>query len=209
MKRLISIIATLLCSAAVFAQSAGEIVNRMEKVLQQQESDGVFMIVDVNLPVLGTLSTKTWMYGDKMRAEAGAMGVELITWTDGITQWVYNSKANEIEISNFENKEADASDGDIDMFVGLDEGYDLSIKEETGKAWHILCKKSKANKDKDAPKTINIMVEKGTFNPMSLTTKMKGVTLTMRDLSFNVTEKQATFNQKDYPDAKIIDKRQQ
>ena len=51
------------------------------------------------------------------------------------------------------------------------------------------------------------MVEKRTYNPLSLTTKMKGVTLTMRDLSFNVTEKQVTFDQKNYPDAKIVDKR--
>ncbi|MBO4743533.1 MAG: hypothetical protein J5533_07855, partial [Bacteroidales bacterium] len=152
------------------------------------------------------LSTKTWMYGNKMRAEANALGVELITWEDGTTQWVYNSKSNEIEITNVTNP-AGASDGDIDMFTGLAEGYDLSIKDETDKSWHILCKKSKDNKEKDDPKTIDITVAKGTYFPLSLTTKMDGVTLTMRDLSFNVTEKQVTFNQKDYPDAKIVDKR--
>ena len=206
MKRIISLIVSLLCSAAVFAQSAEEIISRMEKVMDQHENDGVYMIVDVKIPVVGKLSTKTWMYGDKMRAEAKALGVELITWEDGTTQWVYNSKSNEIEITNVTNP-ANASDGDIDMFTGLAEGYDLSIKDETDKSWHILCKKSKDNKEKDDPKTIDITVAKGTYYPLSLTTKMDGVSLTMRDLSFNVTEKQVTFNQKDYPDAKIVDKR--
>ena len=206
MKRIISLFVSLLCSAAVFAQSAEEIISRMEKVMDQHENDGVYMIVDVKIPVVGKLSTKTWMYGDKMRAEAKALGVELITWEDGTTQWVYNSKSNEIEITNVTNP-ANASDGDIDMFTGLAEGYDLSIKDETDKSWHILCKKSKDNKEKDDPKTIDITVAKGTYYPLSLTTKMDGVTLTMRDLSFNVTEKQVTFNQKDYPDAKIVDKR--
>ena len=206
MKRIISLIVSLLCSAAVFAQSAEEIISRMEKVMDQHENDGVYMIVDVKIPVVGKLTTKTWMYGDKMRAEAKALGVELITWEDGTTQWVYNSKSNEIEITNVTNP-ASASDGDIDMFTGLAEGYDLSIKDETDKSWHILCKKSKDNKEKDDPKTIDITVAKGTYYPLSLTTKMDGVTLTMRDLSFNVTEKQVTFNQKDYPDAKIVDKR--
>ena len=206
MKRIISLFVSLLCSAGVFAQSAEEIISRMEKVMDQHENDGVYMIVDVKIPVVGKLSTKTWMYGDKMRAEAKALGVELITWEDGTTQWVYNSKSNEIEITNVTNP-ANASDGDIDMFTGLAEGYDLSIKDETDKSWHILCKKSKDNKEKDDPKTIDITVAKGTYYPMSLTTKMEGVTLTMRDLSFNVTEKQVTFNLKDYPDAKIVDKR--
>ena len=206
MKRIISLIVSLLCPAAVFAQSAEEIISRMEKVMDQHENDGVYMIVDVKIPIVGKLSTKTWMYGNKMRAEANALGVELITWEDGTTQWVYNSKSNEIEITNVTNP-AGASDGDIDMFTGLAEGYDLSIKDETDKSWHILCKKSKDNKEKDDPKTIDITVAKGTYFPLSLTTKMDGVTLTMRDLSFNVTEKQVTFNQKDYPDAKIVDKR--
>ena len=36
---------------------------------------------------------------------------------------------------------------------------------------------------------------------------MKGVTVTMRDLTYGVSEKQVTFNAADHPGANIIDKR--
>ena len=206
MKKIIGILISLLCSLAAFSQTPEEILDRMEKVIDQHQNDGVYMIIDLKLPIVGTLSTKTWVYGEKMRAVAKVAGVEVTTWLDETTQWVYNAKNNELEITN-RKEESSSTDGDIDMFVGLTEGYDLSVKDQTDKTWHILCKKSKSNKNKGDPKTIDIVVEKDTYNPRSLSTKMDGITFTMRDLSFNVTEKQVLFNPKDYADATIIDKR--
>ena len=206
MKRILSILISILCSAAAFAQTAEEIVNRMDKVVEQHQNDGLFMIVDVKVPVLGTISTKTWTYGDKIRMVAKMMGVEVVTYMDDKTQWTYNSKTNEVVIENCTDTDS-GSDGDIGMFTGITDGYDVSIKRETDSAWYILCKKSKANKSKDDPKSIDLVIEKGSYNPMSLSTKMEGMTLTMRNLSFDVTEKQVTFNIKDYPDATIKDKR--
>ena len=66
---------------------------------------------------------------------------------------------------------------------------------------------TQTNTEKDDPKTMNIVVEKGTYNPKSLSAKLKGVTLTMRDLTFGIPEKRVTFNPADYPTAKIVDKR--
>ena len=54
---------------------------------------------------------------------------------------------------------------------------------------------------------MNLVVAKGTFYPVSLSAKMSGITMTMRDLSYGVTEAQVTFNPADYPDATIEDKR--
>lgn len=206
MKRIISLIVSILCSAAVFAQTAEEIVSRMDKVFEQHQDGGLYMIVDAKVPVLGKISTKTWSYGDKVKMVAKMMGVEIITWMDETTQWTYNSKKNEIEIEAVKGG-GSGSEGDAEMFSGITDDYDVSIKSETDKTWCILCKKSKNSKDKDAPKSMDLVVEKGSYNPVSLSTKIEGITLTMRDLSFNVTEKQATFNAKDYPDATIIDKR--
>ena len=62
-------------------------------------------------------------------------------------------------------------------------------------------------KEKDAPKTIDLVVSKGTFHPRSLSTKVSGIGVTMRDLSFNVSERQVTFNPDDFPGATIKDKR--
>ena len=81
------------------------------------------------------------------------------------------------------------------------------MTDETDKAWYFECRKSKSNKDKDAPKTINLAVAKGTYYPVSLSTKAKGVTLSLRNISFGVSENKVTFNPKDYPDATVVDKR--
>ena len=48
---------------------------------------------------------------------------------------------------------------------------------------------------------------KGTYWPVSLSTSMTGASVTMRDISFGVTEKQVTFDANQYPGATIIDKR--
>ena len=87
------------------------------------------------------------------------------------------------------------------------EGYDVTLSKETDKAWYFNCKKSKDNKEKDVPKTIDIVVAKGTYYPVSLSAQMKGITVTMRGISFGVTEKQVSFDAKDYPNVKITDKR--
>ena len=54
---------------------------------------------------------------------------------------------------------------------------------------------------------MDLVVAKGTYWPVSLSTSVTAATMTMRDLSFGVTEKQVTFDEKDYPGVKIVDKR--
>ena len=83
----------------------------------------------------------------------------------------------------------------------------MTIEKETDKAWFIKCKKSKSNKDKDSPKKMSLVVAKADYFPISLSMSDSGVAFTMRDISFGVSEKDVTFNQADYPDATIIDKR--
>jgi hypothetical protein len=54
---------------------------------------------------------------------------------------------------------------------------------------------------------MTVVVANGSYYPISLSTKMSGITITMRGISFGVTEKQVTFNKSEYPNAKIVDKR--
>ena len=163
--------------------------------------------VDVKIPVLGTMTTESFALGDKVRLEAEMMGVQIITWTDSETEWEYNRKTNEVEISSINSKKVSEESGDAGMFSGITDGYDVSIKKETSDAWYITCKKSKDNTDKDSPKTMELVVEKGTYLPISLSAKLSGVSMTMRNISFGVSEKMVTFNPADYPGVKIIDKR--
>lgn len=206
MKRQLSLLCALLIAFPAFAQTPAQIVSRMEQEMSGRENDGIAMSVGIKVPLVGTMNTRTWTLGDKVRAEAELMGVNIITWSDGETEWTYNSKSNELEIEK-DKRPASPENGDTSMFEGIADGYDVSIKKEDGKAWYLVCRKSRSNKDKDAPKTIELSVAKGTYYPLSLSTKASGVTMTITDISFGVDEKQVTFDIKDFPDAKVVDKR--
>ena len=205
MKRLLCFLTCLSLSVVAMAQTAEEILEKMDAIFSQHENDGVIMTVQTKVPIVGTVTMKVYTLGDKSRMETRMMGSTLITWDDGVTEWEYNPKDNELEIAH--SKPSSDTDGDADMFTGVTDGYDVSIKKETADAWHIQCKKSKTNTNKDDPKNIEIVVAKGTYHPVSLSTKMEGLRLTMKDISFGVTENQVTFDPKKYASAKVVDKR--
>lgn len=205
MKRLICLIFALVMAAAAMAQSPEEIISRMEAAVEGKADNGLYMIVDVKMPIVGSISTKTWTRDGKVRTEAEMLGVSVTSWTDGKSVWTYNSKNNEVEITDANGEEADGSEAD--MLTGITEGYDVTISNETDKTWTLGCKKAKWNKNKDDPKSMTLVVSKKNYHPVSLSTKIEGVSFTMRNFSFNVSEDKVTFNAKDYPDVKIVDKR--
>ena len=207
MKRLIGLLAALLFAAVSYAQTAEEIVAKMEEVMGAHEKDGIIMTMDIKMPIIGTLSTRTWFIGDKYRTEGGMKNVKLVSVCDGTTEWTYDGKSNEITIVSVDPDHKSDEASDAEMFHNVTEGYDVSIKKETATEWQILCKKSKDNTNKDDPKTMTLVVAKGTFYPVSISAKMSGVTVTLRDVDFGVDESVLTFNISDYPGAKIIDKR--
>ena len=207
MKRIAFALLSALFAAAAFAQTPEEIVSRMDEVMNQHENDGMSIIIDVKMPILGTMSTKTYWLGDKTRLEAEVMGYKIITWQDGKTEWEYDSSSNEVTIKKQESDGKNEAESDMDMLEGITDGYDVSLTKETADAWYLRCKKTRSNTDKDAPKTMDLAVAKGTYLPISLKAKISGASLTMRDFRFGVTEKQVTFDPADFPTAKIVDKR--
>ena len=207
MKRLFTIIATLMLTLMSFAQTPEEIVNKMGEAMDQLESTGLRMTMDIKIPILGTVSTVAWSLGDKMRMEAEVMGKKVITWMDNDTEWTYEAKDNTVTIKNRDAQKSSSEQENMKMFDSATEGYDVFLKKETDQAWYLQCKKNKSNTNKDDPKTIDLVIDKDTYHPISLSAKVSGITVTMRDLDFNVTENQVTFNKDDYPGARIIDKR--
>ena len=205
MKKLFSLITFIVFAAVAVAQTPQAIISRMESEMNKHEKEGIIMTIDIKIPILGTMTSKTYSLGNKMREEGEIKGLKVVTWADGKTVWSYNSKNNEIEIKK---QEAVAeAESDAEMFSGITEGYDVTLDKETAKEWQFLCKKSKSNTDKDAPKKMELVIAKGTYMPVSLKTKISGMAITMRDVSFGVTEKQVTFDAKEFPDATIVDKR--
>ena len=208
MKKIIAIISFIALATSAMAQTAEEIITRMDaEMSKHNESEGFAMTMDMKIIFIGTISSRSYILGDKMRIEANRDGKDFVTWSDGKTEWSYDSEKNEIEITNAKPKEKSEAESDTKMFTGITEGYDVKIDKETPTEWHIRCKRSKSNPDKDAPKKMDLVVAKGTYWPVSLSTSVTAATVTMRDLSFGVTEKQVTFDEKDYPGVKIVDKR--
>ena len=208
MKKLIAIISFIALATTAMAQTAEEIVSRMNaEMSKHNESEGFAITMDMKIILVGTISSRSYILGDKMRIEANKDGKDFITWSDGKTEWSYDSETNEIEITNAKPREKSDKDSNTKMFKNVTEGYDVKIDKETATEWHIRCKRSKSNPDKDAPKRMDLVVAKDTYWPVSLTTSVTAASLTMRDISYGVTEQQVTFNEKDYPGVKIVDKR--
>ena len=208
MKRLLFLLSALLCALSAAAQTPEEILSRMEQELQTRQKEGVYMVVDARIPIVGTISTKTWMRDQKSRTEAKMMGVQMITWMADSTVWSYNTKKNEVEIETHHVTEKSDSDADISLFSGILEGYDVSLQKETPDEWHLRCLRRKTpDEDKDSPKTMTLIVSKADFRPVSLSFKTAGISASMHSITFGVPLSKVTFNSADYPDAKIIDKR--
>ena len=209
MKKLIAIISFIVLATTAMAQTAEEIITRMEaEMSKHDESEGVAMTMDMKIIFVGTISSRNYVLGDKMRIEAiNDDGKNFVTWSDGKTEWVYDSEKNEIEIKNAKPKEKTETKGDTKLFQDITDGYEVKIDKETATEWHIRCKRSKSNPDKDAPKRMDLVVAKGTYWPVSLSTSVTAATVTMRDFSFGVTEEQVTFNPNEFPNATIVDKR--
>lgn len=205
-KLLTSLLSILFWALAALAQTPQEIISRMEAELEKyDDNEGVFMLVDVKIPLLGTMTTKCYTLGDKSRVEATTLGMTIVTWSDGTTSWTYENHSNKVTIEK--DKPSSGSEGDMDMFDHILDGYDVTLKKEDANAWYLTCKKKKANKEKDAPNSLDLVVRKRDYFPVSLTTSMSGMKVTMRDIAFGVTEKQVSFNIQDYPGATVEDKR--
>ena len=56
-------------------------------------------------------------------------------------------------------------------------------------------------------KRMDLVVAKETYWPVSLSTSVTAASVTMRDISFGITEEQVTFNPKEFPQATIVDNR--
>jgi len=215
MKRIsliICFIGAMIASINLHAQTPEQVVERMITELNKGDSLGMTFDLVMSIPILGTFRSTNSVLGDKMRLEVSEKDKRSISWDDGTTNWEYDSEKNEVEITKSkhegEDKESKEEKGDMELFQGLTEGYDLSFEKKTDdKVWYILCKKSKSNKDKDDPKQMNVAVAKADYSCIYLKTKMKGVTVSMENFKIGLTEQQVTFNPAEFPGVKIVDKR--
>ncbi|MBR3660220.1 MAG: hypothetical protein IKN61_09965 [Bacteroidaceae bacterium] len=213
MKRFLCFAIAFLSATLTFAQTGLEIVNRMNERINSRKADGLSVNVDVKVPIVGLVTTRTWILGDKRRLNVNMKGHDIITFNDGKTNWVYMSESNSLIITNdtISAKVAQTQNSkgsmDMDMFGDISGGYEVTIKSENMVKWELLCKKKKSNDDDDSPKKITLEVRKDSYDPISMSTKMMGITMTMSNFKFGITEKDVTFNVADFPDVNITDQR--
>lgn len=202
----------LVWAMAAFSQTGAEIIDRMNERINSRAGDGISLIVDVKVPVLGAIATKTAVLGEKRRLDVKMKEHNVITFSEKDTIWIYTEETNSIIISNdsvmAQAKSSNQGGMDVDMFGDLTEGYDITIKSQNLVKWELACKRKRSNKDDDAPKNITLEVRKETYEPISMSTKMMGINCTMHDFKFGISEKEVTFNEADFPGVTIVDNRQ-
>ena len=202
----------LVWAMAAFSQTGAEIIDRMNERINSRAGDGISLIVDVKVPVLGAVATKTAVLGEKRRLDVKMKEHNVITFSEKDTIWIYTEETNSIIISNdsvmAQAKSSNQGGMDVDMFGDLTEGYDITIKSQNLVKWELACKRKRSNKDDDAPKNITLEVRKETYEPISMSTKMMGINCTMHDFKFGISEKEVTFNEADFPGVTIVDNRQ-
>ena len=207
MKKFFLIVVALAAFASLgYAQTADEIVERMDKELKKGESVGTAVTFDIHIPIIGQVSSRIRTLGNRSRADIDAKGEKGIIWVVKDTSWSYSPKDNEIVIELGKKDNSSSQQGN-EMLSGITEGYNVSIVKETADSWQLRCDKAKGNKDKDDPAKMDLVVAKKTWLPVSLKAKYKGVTVTLRDFSLGVSRKEVTFTPSDYKGVKIIDKR--
>ena len=207
MKKFFLIVVALEAFASLgYAQTADEIVERMDKELKKGESVGTAVTFDIHIPIIGQVSSRIRTLGNRSRADIDAKGEKGIIWVVKDTSWSYSPKDNEIVIELGKKDNSSSQQGN-EMLSGITEGYNVTIVKETADSWQLRCDKAKGNKDKDDPAKMDLVVAKKTWLPVSLKAKYKGVTVTLRDFSLGVSRKEVTFNPSDYKGVRIIDKR--
>jgi len=208
MKRILLCIATVLASAAiVFAQTPEEIIDRMDSEMKKSDEMGLAITMDITIPIIGKTSAAMKVRGDRSRTEMSIKDVKETLWMDKTTMWSYSSTDNEVVIENRKEDSNNSQEENIEMFSGITEGYDVKLEKETTDSWQFRCDKSKSNTNKDDPKKMTLIVSKKDYMPISLSTKVKGITVTMRDAKLGVSESEVTFNASKYPGVKITDNR--
>lgn len=205
-KILFLLLPALLAAATLSAQTPEEIIARVDQETARFDAEGCSMVMELKFPIIGAVATTIYTRGDKYKMIMSIKGDTSISWSDGVTDWDYESSKNTVTIKPHKadgNSEAD----NAKMMEGITEGYDVRLKKETADTWQFRCTKSKTNTNKDDPKNMDLIVSKATYLPVSLTAKAGGLTITMRDVSIGVSEQEVTFDASQYATAKIIDER--
>lgn len=174
--------------------------------MNKSDQMGMAVTMDLKIPILGTTSARMNILGEKSRTDMAIKDIKTTLWMDETTMWTYNPNENEVIIEKRDSKSG--QEENLGLMKGITAGYDVSLTKETADAWYFDCKKSKDNTEKDDPKRMSLVVDKKTYMPKELSTKAKGITVSMKDAVLGVKESDVTYDPSKLPaGVKVTDKR--
>lgn len=160
---------------------------------------GATLHYDVNITGLYKTSGTIWYKGRKSKFEDAKMK----SWNDGQVVYIVKRKKKEVEIHDAKNNKSDKYSS---KFKFVPENFDYSVSENPEGLMLTL----KAKKGKKGIKEVRALVERKTYNPISVRVKISFIWTTIKISDFksgDITDAVLRFPREDYRGYKYVDKR--
>ena len=192
---------TVLCSVHAEETPNSRQARRIFNQAYQQVfgEQGATLHYDVNITGLYKTSGTIWYKGKKSKFEDAKMK----SWNDGQVVYTIKRKKKEVEIYDAKNNKSDKYSS---KFKFEPENFDYSVSEDPKGLMLTL----KAKKGKKGIKEVRALVERKTYNPISVRVKISFIWTTIMISDFksgDITDAILRFPREDYQGYKYVDKR--
>ena len=193
---------TVLCSVHAEETPNSRQARRIFNQAYQQVfgEQGATLHYDVNITGLYKTSGTIWYKGKKSKFEDAKMK----SWNDGQVVYIIKKrKKKEVEIHDAKNNKSDKYSS---KFKFEPENFDYSVSEDPKGLMLTL----KAKKGKKGIKEVRALVERKTYNPISVRVKISFIWTTIMISDFksgDITDAILRFPREDYQGYKYVDKR--
>ena len=192
---------TVLCSVHAEETPNSRQARRIFNQAYQQVfgEQGATLHYDVNITGLYKTSGTIWYKGKKSKFEDARMK----SWNDGQVVYTIKRKKKEVEIHDAKNNKSDKYSS---KFKFEPENFDYSVSEDPKGLMLTL----KAKKGKKGIKEVRALVERKTYNPISVRVKISFIWTTIKISDFksgDITDAILRFPREDYQGYKYVDKR--
>jgi hypothetical protein len=192
---------TVLCSVHAEETPNSRQARRIFNQAYQQVfgEQGATLHYDVNITGLYKTSGTIWYKGRKSKFEDAKMK----SWNDGQVVYIVKRKKKEVEIHDAKNNKSDKYSS---KFKFVPENFDYSVSEDSEGLMLTL----KAKKGKKGIKEVRALVERKTYNPISVRVKISFIWTTIKISDFksgDITDAVLRFPREDYRGYKYVDKR--
>ena len=192
---------TVLCSVHAEETPNSRQARRIFNQAYQQVfgEQGATLHYDVNITGLYKTSGTIWYKGKKSKFEDAKMK----SWNDGQVVYTIKRKKKEVEIHDAKNNKSDKYSS---KFKFEPENFDYSVSEDPKGLMLTL----KAKKGKKGIKEVRALVERKTYNPISVRVKISFIWTTIKISDFksgDITDAILRFPREDYQGYRYVDKR--